>query len=492
VTRRAARLAARSALVLALALLAAIGPRPPAGAAHPLDEYHQATYLLLAPDGVSLEIELTAGVLVAPRVAALLDADADGEISEAEGWAYGRAVLDDVVLDVDERRHALVLSRVELPTMLALTSGLGTIRVEATATAETGGSRTSPASATHQAFVHNGHAPVSSVYQATVVLGPNGGVQVVRQLRDEALQSLRVDYAVAPTARAAAAPAAGAPARIVGGPPEQQRWLVETLHRPAASPWLLLAALALSAVLGGLHALTPGHGKTLLASYLVGSRGTARHALFLGGIVTFAHTASVIAMGLLALLAGHLIVPELLVPTLELSSGLLVLALGARLVRTRSRALRHGHAHGSAHAHAHPHVYGDDHVHKHGHGHASLGRDNRAHPHPDPADAVTWRGLATMGVSGGLVPCPEAIGILLVAVGLNRVAFGMGLIVAFSLGLAAVLCLLGLLIVRSSGLVDHLGAAGRRAQRLLPLGSAVIVTVLGIAISAKAVLAYVG
>ncbi len=95
-----------------------------------------------------------------------------------------------------------------------------------------------------------------------------------------------------------------------------------------------------------------------------------------------------------------------------------------------------------------------------------------------------------MGASGGMTPCPEAIGILLVAVGLNRIALGVGLIVAFSLGLAAVLCLLGLLIVRSSGLVDHLGQMGRRTQRLLPLGSAIIVTVLGLVISAKGVLAY--
>ena len=93
----------------------------------------------------------------------------------------------------------------------------------------------------------------------------------------------------------------------------------------------------------------------------------------------------------------------------------------------------------------------------------------------------------TMGVSGGMTPCPEAIGILLVAIGLNRIALGVGLIVAFSLGLAAVL---GLLIVRSSGLVDHLGNLGQRTQRLLPLGSAIIVTVLGMVISAKGVLAY--
>src|SRR3712207_9133421 len=111
-------------------------------------------------------------------------------------------------------------------------------------------------------------------------------------------------------------------------------------------------------MLGGLHALTPGHGKTLLASYLVGSRGTVRHAVFLGGTVTFAHTASVIATGLLALLAGHLIVPDLLVPTLELGSGLLVVLLGARLIRLRWRSLRLGHDHGHEHGHGHAHQIG--------------------------------------------------------------------------------------------------------------------------------------
>lgn len=293
-----------------------------------------------------------------------------------------------------------------------------------------------------------------------------------------------MDYAVAPLARADAGTTDGAGAWSLGGTPKQQRWLVDALYQPAASPWLLLAALALSAMLGGLHALTPGHGKTLLASYLVGSRGTVRHAVFLGGTVTFTHTASVIASviasGLLALLAGHLIVPDLLVPTLELGSGLLVVLLGARLIRMRWRSPRHGHDHDHPHAHAHPH----DHAHP-GHGHA-----DHAHHRPHSTDGVRWRDLVTMGVSGGMTPCPEAIGILLVAIGLNQVALGVGLIAAFSLGLAAVLCLFGLLVVRSSGLVDHLGAMGRRTQRLLPLGSAIIVTVLGMAISAKGMLAY--
>ena len=196
----------------------------------------------------------------------------------------------------------------------------------------------------------------------------------------------------------------------------------------------------------------------------------------LGGTVTFTHTASVIATGLLALLAGHLIVPDLLVPMLELGSGLLVALLGVHLVRTRWRSLRHGHDHN----HHHPHVHAQP-----GHTHAEP-----AHPHPHPTESVKWRDLLTMGVSGGMTPCPEAIGILLVAIGLNRIALGMGLIVSFSLGLAAVICLLGLLIVRSSRLVNRLGQLGQRTQQLLPLGSAIIVTVLGTLMSAKAVLAY--
>jgi ABC-type nickel/cobalt efflux system permease component RcnA len=113
-----------------------------------------------------------------------------------------------------------------------------------------------------------------------------------------------------------------------------------------------------------------------------------------------------------------------------------------------------------------------------------------AHVHPHVTESARWRDVMTMGVSGGLTPCPEAIAILLVAVGLNRIVMGLGLIVAFSVGLASVLCLLGLAIVRSHGLVDNFGTMGRRTQRLLPICSAIAVTVLGLVISAKGVLPY--
>jgi ABC-type nickel/cobalt efflux system permease component RcnA len=231
-------------------------------------------------------------------------------------------------------------------------------------------------------------------------------------------------------------------------------------------------ALALAVMLGGLHALTPGHGKTLVAAYLVGSRGTVRHAVALGGIVTFTHTASVIAIGLIALFASRFIVPDVLVPTLEIGSGALVVALGARLVWQRWAAFRRRRD--SDQLHAHPH-HGHDHPHDHGDGHV--------HSHLPPAEGFRVGSLVAMGVSGGLVPCPEALGIMIVAVGLNRILLGLGLIVSFSLGLAAVLIGVGILLVRSRSLVERVGGLGVRFSTGLPLGSAVIVTALGIGIT---------
>jgi nickel/cobalt transporter (NicO) family protein len=229
--------------------------------------------------------------------------------------------------------------------------------------------------------------------------------------------------------------------------------------------------LGLSALLGGLHALTPGHGKTLVAAYLIGSRGTVGHAAALGGIVTLTHTASVIAVGLLALLAGQYILPDVLVPALEVGAGLLVVALGLRLVRARWRT-RGSHLH-----HHHDH----DHHHHHDHGH---------HHHHVP-DSVRPGDLIAMGVSGGLVPCPEALGVMLIAIGIGQIGLGLALIVAFSFGLAAVLIAIGILLVRcKSRWLDRLGKPGSAWQRLLPLFSAAVVTLLGVGIVLKGLLAY--
>jgi ABC-type nickel/cobalt efflux system permease component RcnA len=245
---------------------------------------------------------------------------------------------------------------------------------------------------------------------------------------------------------------------------DRAQWLASYLYEPALSPWLLVMGLGLSALLGGLHALTPGHGKTLLAAYLIGSRGTAKHAAVLGGIVTLSHTASVIAIGLLALVASQLILPSVLVPALETCAGLLVVALGIRLVRSRWRLRKANHHH--------------DHHHSH------------EHHHHSPKDLRASHLLA-MGVSGGLVPCPEALSVMLVAIGLNRIVLGLGLIVAFSVGLVVVLIAIGILLVYARSRLERLGKPKSTCHRWLPLVSAIIVTMLGLGIVLKGLMSYV-
>ena len=436
--------------------------------AHPLDEYVQNTYIDPAPDRTTLELNLTPGVLVAPEMIALIDTDGDTEISETEGKAYANDVLRYISLEVDDEPQPLTLASSQFPTPLDIRAGLGTIRLQVAAEgpADTPGE--------HQLYYRNDHQPVNSKYLVNA-FKKSSEVEIAQQDRERLQHAIRVDYVVTPEASATSDDAVAASTEDGGADvgtsvdvSDRTQWLASYLYENTLSPWLLVLVLGLSALLGGLHALTPGHGKTLVAAYLIGSRGTVRHAAALGGIVTFTHTASVIAVGLLALLVGQYILPDVLVPALEVGAGLLVVALGARLVRVRWRT-RGGHRH-----------------HDHGHHH----HDDDNHHHLPKGD-VRPGDLLAMGVSGGLVPCPEALGVMLIAIGLGRIGLGLALIVAFSLGLAAVLIAIGILLVRcKSRWLDRLGKPGSAWQRLLPLASAVVVTLLGVGIVLKGLLAY--
>jgi nickel/cobalt transporter (NicO) family protein len=445
-----------------LLLVAALPTRE--ASAHPIDEYVQNTYIDLAPDSTMLQIDLTPGVLVAPEVMTLIDADGDGEISEAEGEAYAKdAVLPDLSLAVDGEPQHLTLVDSSFPTPLDMGGGMGTIRLWVAPETPPG----SPGD--HSLSYRNDHEPIDNSKYLVNAFRASDEVEISNQDRDELQHAIQVDYTIAPDAPATSGDAVDASTdAAASGVSERGQWLAGYLYETTLSPWLLVAGLGLSALLGGLHALTPGPGKALVAAYLIGNRDTVRHAAALGGIVTLTHTASVIAVGLLALLAGQYILPDLLVPALEVGAGLLVVALGARLVRARWRT-RGGHHH---HDHGHRH-HDDDHHHL---------------PNGDarPGD------LLAMGVSGGLVPCPEALGVMLIAIGLGRIGLGLALIVAFSLGLAAVLIAIGILLVRcKSRWLDRLGKPGDAWQRLLPLVSAVVVTLLGVGIMLKGLTAYI-
>ncbi|MBI3698767.1 MAG: sulfite exporter TauE/SafE family protein [Acidobacteria bacterium] len=253
--------------------------------------------------------------------------------------------------------------------------------------------------------------------------------------------------------------------------PERRR-LEQSLTMPGAGPQFLLLTLGVAFFLGAAHGLTPGHGKTIVAAYLVGSRGTVWDAVYLGSVVTLTHTSSVFVLGFLTLFASRYVLMDRIYPWLSVTSGVLVVAMGIWLLRMRWRGIGHHHEHPHDHDHHH-----HDHDHPHEHAHE--------HPHPSPG-VSRWQ-LLSLGVSGGLVPCPEALVVLLMAVSVHRLLLGLVILVAFSLGLAAVLISIGVAMILSGPLVSHLAPNGRM-MRVLPLASAAVVTVLGAVIVFKAVL----
>ena len=249
---------------------------------------------------------------------------------------------------------------------------------------------------------------------------------------------------------------------------------------------MVCLALAVALGLGALHALEPGHGKTVVAAYLVGTRGTPRHALYLGLIVTATHTAGVYLLGAVTLYLSHYIVPERLYPWLGGISGLLITSLGCGLLWQRygdkSQTHSHRHAHHPSHLYQHAHAHHDETIHHH------------AHPSPHEAsqaqspveETISYSALLTLGVTGRIVPCPAALVVLLSAIALQRVGFGLLLIVAFSVGLASVLITLGLLMVSARQIIVRVQGEGQLLTRWLPLTSAAVITVFGLAMIAQA------
>jgi ABC-type nickel/cobalt efflux system permease component RcnA len=241
--------------------------------------------------------------------------------------------------------------------------------------------------------------------------------------------------------------------------------LAGVFARAAAGRGVLLVLLTAAFAWGALHALSPGHGKAMVAAYLVGTRGTARHAAALGLTVTVTHTAGVFALGLVTLALSQYVLPERLYPWLNLVSGLLVVAIGAAVLRSRLRWGRARRRRGHGHHHAHQH-----------------GHD---HHHRGPA-RVTWGTLLAAGASAGLIPCPSALVVLLAAVSQHELPLGFLLILAFSLGLAATLTALGLAVVSAGRLTARLDASGRLVSAF-PAMSALVICGVGALLTLRAI-----
>ncbi|MFE0377623.1 hypothetical protein ACFW1M_19025 [Streptomyces inhibens] len=207
---------------------------------------------------------------------------------------------------------------------------------------------------------------------------------------------------------------------------------------------VLPLALLVAAAVGAFHACAPGHGKTLAAGFLIGGRGRARDAVWLGVIVAVMHTASVAALALAWWLAADN-APDIAALTgwLQLIAALVVVAVGLGLLRRHLSNQRHthghGHGHGHSHGHGHHHSHGGDHSHSHSH----------PHPHPVPGTSLlTWRGIALLGTSGGLLPSPSAFLVLLSGLLTGRVGAAVLMVAAFGLGMALTLTGVGLAVLR--------------------------------------------
>jgi ABC-type nickel/cobalt efflux system permease component RcnA len=243
----------------------------------------------------------------------------------------------------------------------------------------------------------------------------------------------------------------------------------ELITTRSLSLWFLITAAFIAFGLGALHALEPGHGKTIVAAYLVGSRGTARHALLLGLIVTASHTAGVFALGAITLYASRYIVPEQLYPWLGVFSGLTIAGLGGYMFLRRWSGLDLDHSHTSGQLHSH-----------------WFSSSKKSDVAPEPVRTVSLYQLFALGITGGIIPCPAALVVLLSAFALHRIGLGFFLIIAFSLGLAAVLIGFGMLMVYGRRFMARLQVNGPFTTRWLPVASAAFMTVLGAGIAVRA------
>ena len=262
------------------------------------------------------------------------------------------------------------------------------------------------------------------------------------------------------TARYAAGDAAGAPPAVDdrAAPTHRGGGFEALVGRGALSPGIVVVSLLVAVFWGAAHALTPGHGKALVAGYLIGTRGRPRDAVLLGATVTATHTAGVFGLGLVTLLLSRFVVPEQLYPWLTLVSGLLVVGVGAAVLRQRARPRR---GHDQHHSHGH---------HDHHHHHAPVERG----------------GILGVGIAAGLLPCPSALVVLLSALALHRIGFGFALIVAFSLGLAATITGIGLVAVLARRVFSRVSIDGP-VIRLLPALSAVVIVLVGLALTVRAI-----
>jgi ABC-type nickel/cobalt efflux system permease component RcnA len=462
----------RLALVLS-GVIAAVLSAPATAIAHPLGNFTVNRYagIELAPGEVRIEYVLDMAEIPTVQVRPTIDIDADGTVTDRErsGWAArtGLELLANLTLTVNGRAVPLDVVSSSMRFRPGQ-GGLDILRLEATFAGPLGASG-------ELAFADANFA--DRIGWSEVTAAGTDGTAVARssvpvRSLSNALLSYPQDLLASPLdvhqAALSFGPGTGAPAPATGGGASASRpdvtggAFADLVGR--TGPFMIVALL-LAFGFGSLHALGPGHGKTLMAAYLVGAGGRARHAIAVGGSVAVMHTASVLALGFVVLTVTEVFAPERVYPWLGLVSGLIAFALGASLLVARlgswgGRRVGHDHHHSTPDGTA---------------GHEP------AHLVPVHAELLSRRSLTALAVAGGLLPSPTALVVLLAAVALDRIAYGLALIGAFSLGLATSLVVVGLVALRARDVVA--GRMSGRTARLVPMLSAASIALLGLVLT---------
>ena len=444
--------------LLAVVLLATLAV-PDTGQAHPLGNFTINHYsrLEVSPERVQIFYILDMAEIAAFQAMQTLS-DGDEPVSPAEGAAFAQAKMAELAGELRLTSQGAPIALTPRAPELSFPPGQGGLSL-LRLSFWLDGSLPSEGGSGREVEYRDMNGPGRLGWREIVVRGM-GGARISRSTVSERdvsdeLRSYPIDMLSSPLNQTEArfSLIGGAPQQIVAatgsrtlGAAGNDGAFAALITLPNLDLRVVLLALLTALSLGALHALEPGHGKTAAAAYLVGARATPLHALVLGMTITAMHTSSVFVLGLITLFASRLIVPERLLPWLGLASGLIVIALGLQMFVSR---LGQSRSATGASAQEHGHHAGYDHAHHAGHPHAHSHEHGHTHPLPGvlSGSRVSWRGVLAIGVSGGLLPCPAALIVLLSAIGLGRLGFGLLLIVAFSAGLALVLSGIGLAVL---------------------------------------------
>jgi ABC-type nickel/cobalt efflux system permease component RcnA len=456
-------------------------------AAHPLSNFsvNHYTRIEIEKSKVKLRAVLDMAEIPTFQESQQIDADKDGALSDAELDAYAEkitpAYLANLLLSVDGQtlEPRPVDKKISLPTG---EGNLPTLRIEWDLIADLPSSE----NAIRKLHFENknnperigwneivaGRASGISIFDSTAY--GSGSTDELKAYPQETLSSPLAERTAEFSFTTNAIPPNAKILQNRDGhisTPVEKDTFAELIAVPEITPQIILFGLLVAFGLGAAHALSPGHGKAVVGAYLVGSKGTPKHAIFLGATVTITHTLGVFALGIVMFFASAYVLPERIMPYLSFTSGLLVLFIGLTLFKNRLLSILGYQTAGRQHAedlHDHEDLP-ENFTHSHG---------GSTHTHVPP-QKVTWRNLLALGISGGLLPCPSALVLMLAAIANERIGYGIVLTLAFSLGLAATLTMVGLIFLYGGRIFDNPTLSENRIVKSIPVFSAFVIACVG-------------